>query len=214
MTMTQIRHDLWETAPFSPFDPVTTHAYLWTPTSGENVLFYAPGDETDFEQLAELGGIGHQYLSHQDEAGPALQLVADRFGLQLHAPAAERDAVARFAEPDVLYEGRAIDGTGVEVIPTPGHTPGSTSFVVSPSDGVRYLFTGDTLFVDRDGNWRAGYIPGYSELDPLSESLELLASLRPTLVASSAFGATGVSEVDPDDWADQVHHALDTLTAA
>jgi hypothetical protein len=130
MSLKQIRDDLWETSPFSPFDPAITHAYLWTPPSGENVLFYAPGNDDDFDQIEELGGVADQYLSHEDEAGPALGLVRDRFGSALHVGAGDRDGVARFAEPDDLIDERAVEATGVEVIPTPGHSPGSVCYLV------------------------------------------------------------------------------------
>lgn len=70
--MRQIRADLWETRTDSPFPGLTTHAYLWTPDSGENVLFYSTGGDADFDDVHGLGGIVHQYLSHRDEAGPML----------------------------------------------------------------------------------------------------------------------------------------------
>ncbi|MBF6189555.1 MBL fold metallo-hydrolase, partial [Nocardia farcinica] len=72
--------DLWETPAFVVPGGLRTHAYLWTPPSGGNILFYSPGDEGPFEGLAALGGVERQYLSHQDEAGPMLRAVADRFG--------------------------------------------------------------------------------------------------------------------------------------
>jgi hypothetical protein len=76
---------------------LTTHAYLWTPPAGDAVLFYAPGSDADFDAVEALGGVGHQYLSHRDEAGPTLALLAGRFGARLHVPAAEADDIARFA---------------------------------------------------------------------------------------------------------------------
>lgn len=207
MTLRKIRDDLWETTPFSPFDPLTTHAYLWTPPGAGNVLFYAPGDDTDFDEIESLGGVAHHYLSHRDEAGPALALVADRFGPTLHAATVERDDIAKFAEPDVLHDERTTGPGGVEVVPTPGHSPGSISYVVTGVGGERYLFTGDTVFVDGGGEWRAGLLP-FSDRDALVASLDVLATLRPNLVISSAFGARGVSEVDPAEWPDIVTHTL------
>lgn len=198
--MKQTRPDLWETEPYSPFPGLTTHAYLWTPPSGANVLFYSPGNDDDFEQLDELGGVAHQYLSHRDEAGPTLKLVAERFGSQLHVPAAELDDVARFAPADVAFRGRHVDANGVEVIPTPGHSPGSTCFLV-PGDGASYLFTGDTIYRVGDGRWAAGYIAGDSEATALASSLDLLATVRPDLVVSSAFaGDAGAHEMSGSDW--------------
>lgn len=48
------------------------------------------------------------------------------------------------------------------MIPTPGHSPGSTCFLVHSPTGQRYLFTGDTLYRSADGSWRGGFIPGHN----------------------------------------------------
>ena len=51
----------------------TTHAYLWTSGADGNVLFYSTvTPDSDFDNIADLGGIAHHYLSHRDEAGPML----------------------------------------------------------------------------------------------------------------------------------------------
>ncbi|BDD82587.1 MBL fold metallo-hydrolase [Tsukamurella pulmonis] len=210
--LTPIRPDLLETPTYSPFPGLTTHAYLWTPPSGGNVLFYSPGDAADFDTLAEHGGIAHQYLSHQDEAGPILRAIAARFGAVLHAPEGDLPGVAEHATPGVLLAGRGIDANGVEVIPTPGHTPGSTSFLVTGSDGARYLFTGDTLYRGADGRWNAGYLPGMSDGAQLLASLEVLGGLEPDLVASSAFaGEHGAHTIDPANWRRTVAETAERL---
>jgi hydroxyacylglutathione hydrolase len=207
--MKAVRDDLWETATFSPFAGLTTHAYLWTPPAGGNVLFYATGDDSEFDRIEELGGVAHQYLSHRDEAGTALALVRQRFGARLHSHAVEAAGIARFATPDVAFDHRHIDENGIEVVPTPGHSPGSTCFLVPGHGGARYLFTGDTLFRGTDGRWIAGYIGGVSDAASLAESLELIATLDPTLVISSAFtGEHAVHDVGRDrPWADDVARA-------
>lgn len=210
--MRQICPDLWETRPYSPFPGLTTHAYLWTPPGGSNVLFYAPGTDDDFEQMEGLGGVAHQYLSHRDEAGPALRLVAGRFGARLHVAAAELDDITRFVSADVVFDGRHVDSNGVEVIPTPGHSPGSTCFLVPGDSGASYLFTGDTIYRADDGRWTAGYIPGVSDAAALASSFDLLSSVRPDLVVSSAFaGDAGAHHVSDPDWNAAVAEAVTTL---
>ena len=85
---------------------------------------------------------------------------------------------------------------GVEVLPTPGHSPGSVCYQVRGAEGT-YLFTGDTLFVSDTGEWTAGFIPGISDADALVSSLELLATLAPDVVISSAFqGDSAVHRID------------------
>jgi glyoxylase-like metal-dependent hydrolase (beta-lactamase superfamily II) len=101
---------------------------------------------------------------------------------------------------DVWFDTRHIDPNWVEVIPTPGHTPGSTCFLVPGVDGETYLFTGDTVFVTGEGHWRAGNL-AFSDTDALIESLELLSTLNPDLVVSSAFGKAGATAVHGAGWA-------------
>jgi glyoxylase-like metal-dependent hydrolase (beta-lactamase superfamily II) len=198
--MRQIRDDLWETTADAPFPGLTTHAYVWTSPAGGNVMFYSVAGDGDFDRLDELGGVAHQYLSHQDEAGPMLQRIAEHFGAVLHAPAAEVAKIGRFRRPDITVSGRGIDDVGVEVIEAPGHSPGSTAYVVHGSGGATYLFTGDTLFLT-DGGWTAGYIGGMSDAEHLARSVRLLGTVRPDVVISSAFmGADGAHDVDPDEW--------------
>ena len=197
--MKQITEDLWETSIDTPMPGLTTHAYLWTPPSHGSVLFYSVATDREFDELDRLGGVAHQYLSHRDEAGPMLDTIGRWFGAALHASPAEITEVGRHRQPDVLFDGHHRDDQGVEVIPTPGHSPGSTCFVVEGAAG-RYLFTGDTLFRLPDGRWAAGYLGGISDADALSESLDLLAGLEPPelVISSAAPGGQGVHPIDPD----------------
>ena len=130
-TLTQIRDDLFQTRMDSPFPGLTTHAYLWRRPAG-NVLFYCPATDAEFDAIDALGGVSAQYLSHQDEAGPNLGRIADRFGRRLHAPSAELEAISEHGHVDVPVDAiRHVDTNDVEVLPTPGHSPGSTCYVVT-----------------------------------------------------------------------------------
>jgi hydroxyacylglutathione hydrolase len=76
-----------------------------------------------------------------------------------------------------------------------------------------YLFTGDTLFVSDTGEWTAGFIPGISDADALTSSLELLATLAPDVVISSAFqGDSAVHRIAACDWRAHVLQALHRLS--
>ncbi|ALR11839.1 MBL fold metallo-hydrolase [Mycobacteroides saopaulense] len=207
----QIRSDLWEMRSDSPFPGLTTHAYLWTRADG-NVLFYSPATEADFETIAELGGVAHQYLSHQDEAGPMLAVVKQRFGSTLHASAREEEEIVRHANLDVPTVDRHVDENGVEVIPTPGHSIGSTSYLVTGADGEKYLFTGDTMFPTEDGSWATFLVPGRGDADELVGSLRLLAGLAPDVVISSAYGGdTAVSELPDGRWRELIAQAQQSV---
>jgi hydroxyacylglutathione hydrolase len=210
--LTQIRDDLWQTRMDSPFPGLTTHAYLWRGPSG-NVLFYSPATEADFDAIDALGGVRAQYLSHLDEAGSNLNRIAERFGRRLHAPAAEIDAIGKHTRVDVpLRAARHLDDNGVEVLPTSGHSPGSTSYLVTGAGGENYLFTGDTMFPAGNGIWATFLVPGRGDAAALRNSLTLLASIEPDLVISSAFGGdSAIEAVDPQRWAQCIAEAMATL---
>ena len=208
-TMTQIRNDLFQARTDSPLPGLTTHAYLWRGPSG-NILFYSPASDADFDAIDALGGVSAQYLSHLDEAGPMLARVVDRFGSRLHAPVAELEAIGRHAHVDVPVDARRrVDSNAVDAIPTPGHSDGSTCYLVAGVDGEKYLFTGDTMFPTSDGTWSTFLVPGRGSASVLSSSLELLATVQPDVVISSAFGGeTAVEAVDAQRWSQCVEQAL------
>lgn len=212
--MRPIRADLWETRVDTPFPGLTTHAYLWTGGPGGNVLFYGTATDADFDGMDALGGVAHQYLSHRDEAGPMLARIAGRFGSRLHAPATELLEIGQHAHVDVPVGSRHVDANGIEVIPTPGHSPGSTSYLVPGVNGQSYLFTGDTLFVRADGAWMAGYLPPISDAAPLADSLRVLATLKPDLVISSAFPSDSAVHAPGGRWAESVAQAQTILDEA
>lgn len=210
--MIRLRDDLWQTRMDTPFPGLTTHAYLWRGPHG-NVLFYCPASEADFDAIDALGGVNAQYLSHLDEAGPNLKRIEERFGRRLYAPEAEIDAIAKHARVDVaIGTARHVDTNGVEVLPTPGHSPGSTSYLVTGVTGERYLFTGDTMFPTAKGTWATFLVPGRGDAGQLRESVELLGTVAPDLVMSSAFGGDRAwAVVDERRWADCVAQALATV---
>ena len=207
--LTEIREDLFQTRLDRPFPGLTTHSYLWRGPNG-NVLFYSPATEVEFDAIDALGGVRSQYLSHLDEAGPNLARIAARFGSRLHAPAAELDDISKHAAVDVPLEAvRGVDDNGVEILPTPGHSPGSTSYLVTGVGGQKYLFTGDTLYRTDRGSWAAGLLPGRGDAAVLRDSITLLAGVQPQLVISSAFGGHGGFEVvDARRWTEIVDEAL------
>ncbi|WP_193048037.1 MBL fold metallo-hydrolase [Mycolicibacterium baixiangningiae] len=200
-TLTRLRPDLFQTRTDSPFPGLTTRAYLWTGGPNGNVLFYSTASDAEFDAIAELGGVADQYLSHLDEAGPMLGQIARRFRSRLHAPAAESAEIARHAAIDVPLSARGVDANGVDVIPTPGHSPGSCCFLVHGAGGVTYLFTGDTVFPTERGTWSTFLPPGRGDADALRSSLAVLTTLEPDVVIASAFGGpAAVHAVDAESW--------------
>lgn len=82
--------------------------------------------------------------------------------------------------PDLLREGKQA-GWGWQVIPTPGHTPGSVCYYLP---GAKVLFSGDTLFADSVGRTD---LPGGSSRQ-LQMSLRLLAALPDDVVVYAGHG--------------------------
>ncbi|MBF6178527.1 hydroxyacylglutathione hydrolase [Nocardia otitidiscaviarum] len=209
--MERIATDLWVTETQNPAPGLTTRAYLWTRPEG-NVLFYNTSIESEFDRMAELGGVADQYLSHQDEITSTLATLKERFGTRLHLHESEADLVTATTVDDP-FTTRHTAFEGLEVIPTPGHTVGSTNYLATIA-GKRYLFTGDTIIRGEDGRWWAGYLEGFSDKDTLVASLDVLAELTPDVVVSSAFlGESGVTELGERPWAELVGEAREGLLA-
>lgn len=208
--MRQIHADLWETEVESPLPGLTTHAYLLTGKTG-NVLFYNTGHLHEIDQMEALGGVHYQYLSHRDELGDTLNVISKRFGTKLGGHVLEQEDFARVRSPDILFDRREMHLGNVEVIPTPGHSPGSTCFLVHSDNGAHYLFTGDTLYFSNNEAWKPGLLPG-SDRGALIDSLKLLRTLEPDIVLSSAFaGDAGFQEISAVDWKHQVDTAIGSL---
>jgi hypothetical protein len=196
--MRQIYPDLWQTTPEHPFgEHMSTHAYLLLRDEG-NVLFYSSAMVADYDAIAALGGIRRQYLSHKDEVGPSLVEIRERFGPLLCCHKLETGALQGICPVDVLFERRETHLGDLEVIPTPGHTPGSTCFLFASRYGKRYLFAGDTIFPVR-GEW--GTYVSRPQRRKLMESLKLLRTLEVDVVLSSgSVGPRSFEQVSPMQW--------------
>lgn len=203
--MRQIQPDLWETEVESPFPGLTTHAYLYQREQG-NVLFYNTSQQTDMDRCAELGGVAYQFLSHRDEVGESLKRIRERFNAKLGIHQLDQQALSDVFQPDVVFTHRQALLVDIEVIPTPGHTPGSVCFLVQSSRGKRYLFTGDTLYLS-DRGWQPGML-SFSDKTALMESLKVLQMVAPDLVISSAYSGQSAYEEVTGQWAEKVELAM------
>jgi len=179
--------------------PLQARAYVLERPEGNLALYGAAALEPELDAVRALGGITGQYLNHAHEASPAAARVRDALGAPLHVHEADAAEVREHAPVDETFEARHAVGGDLEVIPTPGHTPGATSYLWS-ADGRRVLFTGDTVFV-RDGEWVAAFLDAVSDRDTYVASVELLAGLDFDLLAPgvATVGAAPVEATDRDD---------------
>jgi hydroxyacylglutathione hydrolase len=148
---------------------------LGDPATGEAIVIDGGDDVPAIAARLGAHGLRARYLlhthAHVDHIG-AVKGLRDRCGgdallhpadLPLYATLAEQ---ARWlglegAEP-VALDGDLIEGdrfrigaVELEVLHTPGHTPGSASFALTNAGGTT-LFTGDTLFRGAVGRWDLG----------------------------------------------------------
>ena len=133
--------------------PYGTNAYLLTcRKTGAGVVIDVPGDNDQI--LAGLEGIRPQLIlithNHMDHTGGLRELAAT-----LRVPVAAHPADA--AELPIPVDKPLQDGDRIavgafelEVIHTPGHTPGSVCFLTG-----RHLIAGDTLFPGGPGHTRS-----------------------------------------------------------
>jgi hydroxyacylglutathione hydrolase len=141
--------------------PFQENTYLVRADGAEKALLIDPGDEAPKLQAAmdELGVTPEAILlthTHIDHIG-AVAPIADATGAPVYCPRTELTVLAepsRFFPPDwgtvdpweaehALDGGERLQlaGFDIDVVATPGHSPGHVTFVI---DGA--LFSGDVLF--------------------------------------------------------------------
>lgn len=130
---------------------------------------------------------------HADHVGAVSALRAPDLRFAIHP--ADRFMVDEAADVDLEPGLLPVGDLALEVIHTPGHTPGSVCFAV---DGV--VLTGDTLFPGGPGATRFAY----SDFDQIIESIEQkLFTLPPTTAFHPGHGAPstlGAERPSLPDW--------------
>jgi glyoxylase-like metal-dependent hydrolase (beta-lactamase superfamily II) len=144
--------------------PLQENAYLLRPAGGERALLVDPGEEADrlLGVIDELGVTLDAILlthTHFDHVG-AVAAVARATGAPVYVPELEHDVLANINDyvrfpgfgPFESYEAEEtvaggerlqLAGLDIDVLFTPGHSPGHVTYSV---DGKDALFSGDVLF--------------------------------------------------------------------
>ena len=133
--------------------PYETNSYILTcPRTGDSVLVDAPAEASQI--LKALKGTHPRYIlmthNHMDHIGALSEL---KFKLRVPVGVHRLDAQGLPLRPDILLEdGEKVPygKTSLKVLHTPGHTPGSLSFLIG-----RYLIAGDTIFPGGPGKTRS-----------------------------------------------------------
>lgn len=148
---------------------------LGDPATGDAIVIDGGDDVPAIAARLGAHGLRARYLlhthAHIDHIG-ALGSLRERCGgdallhpadLPLYATLAEQARWLGFAGAEVVaLDGDLAEGDRftvgeivLDVLHTPGHTPGSSSFALA-RDGRTTLFTGDTLFRGAVGRWDLG----------------------------------------------------------
>jgi glyoxylase-like metal-dependent hydrolase (beta-lactamase superfamily II) len=157
-----------EPLPFAPSQHI--RAFLLQRSHGNLLVYGAPGVESDSPAVEELGGIARHYLNHRHEA----MFASERVDAPLFVHEGERRSVAERLHVRGTFSKRHTLDDDFEVIPTPGHTRGATAYLWDSGEH-RFLFTGDTIYLD-DGDWVAAMLDS-SDRGRYVESLELIREL-------------------------------------
>ena len=155
-------------------------AFLLRREDGNVLIYRSTGLRDDVEAVAGLGGISRQYLNHHHEASSESDWVSETFGAPLHCHVADAPMVSAVSEVGGTFSERHMLGNDFEVIPTPGHTEGATTYLWDTGEH-RALFTGDTIFFN-GGRWRAALLDGVGDRERHIDSLELIRELDFDLV--------------------------------
>lgn len=157
-----------------PVGPLATNCYVVS--RGDRALVVDPGDEGEkiWSYLEDRGltlDLIIQTHGHFDHVG-ATGFLRKKAGADVYMHGADASLVREQEMEDSLPDhdlGETAEiewrGLNIQVMPTPGHSPGSVSLIVGP-----YLFTGDTLFAGGVGRTD---LPGGS-VQELRNSLRLL----------------------------------------
>lgn len=211
--MRQLQPDLWVTEAEHPvpdeLPELAMHAYLLVRDQG-NVLFSRSEHEADHDRIRELGGITHHYITHWHEAGPGVARLRSLFGSKVVCHRDTEAILRRSSEVDVVFDEARIENGGIEIIPTPGHVPGSTTYRYRSPHGMTYLFPGDTLFPSR-GTWQAVTFEDGNTLE-LQASLRLLEGYEPDLALfGAAVADTPYHAFTPEAWRQALREAAQSL---
>lgn len=188
--------------------PVAENSYLFRRDGSDRALIVDPGDEPD-KLLSAIEGLGvtldgilltHTHFDHVGAVAP----VARATGAEVWVPELEAFVLAdinsfvpwpgfgpfeSYDAEHTLNGGERLELAGfeIDVLPTPGHSPGHVTFSIPDEDAI---FSGDVLFQQSIGRTD---LPG-GDHDTLLDSIRMLVETLPgeTAVYPGHMGTTSL----------------------
>ena len=163
---------LYATAPAPlPFQAgVVVRSFVLQRGSESTIIYNSPGIGAAVEGIRALGEPSHLLVNHWHEAmyGPP----------RLQVPVLVHQDDRAHTEPslpvDATFTERGWIGDDLELVPTPGHTAGVTTFLWDSGEH-RFLFSGDSIWV-QGGQWKVVVLGDSNRADYLN-SLALIREL-------------------------------------
>src|SRR5699024_6117261 len=135
-----------------------------------NILIYG-SKATDSVSFKTHGGVERHYLNHGHEA----MFLSDNAVAPIYCHEKESATVAKKTEVAQTFSARHTLDNDFEIIPTPGHTSGTTCYLWD-NGTHRILFTGDML-VPRNDKWEVVVLDESSPSDYV-KSLQQIRELN------------------------------------
>ena len=145
-------------------------SFLLERPTGNVVVYNSPGLAAAAPDIGDVGGATRLLVNHGHEA----MYGQPELDVPVFVHERDRDETAQSMRVAGVFTGRQMIDDDLEVIPTPGHTPGTTSYLWH-NGSHRFLFTGDFLTID-EGEWKAVVLGTSSRTDYL-DSLALVREL-------------------------------------
>ena len=202
---------LWPSrgAPLPFAKDLRVRAFLLRRDAGNILIGAAPELAAEARSFESLGGVSRRYLGHWHEA------MFDQGEVEppLFVHAADRAMVWEHGGPvRASFSKRHRLDDDFEVIPIPGHTPGSTAYLWE-SSGRRLLFTADSLYL-RDDEWVAAMLDS-SDRAAYIESLEVLREIEFDVLVpwAASAGQPYYAETDPEEARGRIGEVIERLRA-
>ncbi|PHV69068.1 MBL fold metallo-hydrolase [Williamsia muralis] len=128
---------------------VLLRSYVLERPQGNVIVYNSPGVSSSANAIRALGAPTRLLINHGHEA------MYGQPELDVPIWGHEKDhlELARSLKVTGNFRERTMIDHDLEVIPTPGHTAGTTSFLWN-NGTHRFLFTGDFIWIE-DGQWKA-----------------------------------------------------------